>query len=292
MNALVVWVRRHPLLAFFALSYLIIFAAKFTSIYLEEPQPDRTWSVEWFFSAFSPTISALIVAWTIGGRAEVKRLLSGFTRWRVGAGWYLAAAYLVLGPLAFALVYILAGNPAEGLAPGMTATALLSQLVFTLFSGPIAEEAGWRGFALPRLESRYSALMSSLILGVIWCCWHIPLYFQAGSSQQGIPFPVYLMLVVTLTVYMTWLYNNTRGSLIITVLAHFSFNLSGGFIAGTLGLLPPMALYIAAGALLVVSVVAVTAYYGPATLSRKPAAQLPFPYFPEEKAGPRLGIAD
>jgi len=96
-----------------------------------------------------------------------------------------------------------------------------------------------------------------------------------GSSQQGIPFPIYLMLVVTGAIYFTWLYNNTRGSLIITVLAHFSFNLSGGFIAGTLGLLPPMILYIAAGSLLILTVVWVIFYFGGKTLSRKSVGELP-----------------
>jgi hypothetical protein len=84
------------------------------------------------------------------------------------------------------------------------------------------------------------------------------------------------MLVVTLGIYFTWLYNNTRGSLIITVLAHFSFNLSGGFIAGTLGLLPPMVLYIAAGSMLLLSVIGVVFYFGGKTLSRKSDGELPF----------------
>ena len=271
------WIRKHQLLSFFVLTYIIMFGVKFTAIYLQPEQPLQPWSLEWFLSAFSPTIGALIISSIIGGKNEVGRLLSGFTRWKVRPGWYLAAAYLVLGPLAFALIYIALGNPPSGNPSGMTASVILSQIVFTLFSGPLAEEAGWRGFALPRLQTRFNALVSSLILGVIWCCWHIPLYFQAESSQQGIPFPVYLMLVVTVTLYMTWLYNNTRGSLIITVLAHFSFNLSGGFIAGTLGLLPPMVLYVVAGSMLVLTVVGVVLYFGTGSLSRKPPEELPFP---------------
>lgn len=267
------FIQKHQLLSFFVLSYAIISGAVFTSIYLRPGQPDQRWSLVWFLSAFSPTFSALIVSWVIGGKTEVKRLLSGFARWNVGWRWYLAAAYLFLGPLGFALVYIALGNPIPGINPGMTFSAILAQIVFTLFSGPLAEEAGWRGFALPRLQSKYNALVSSLILGVIWCCWHIPLFFQPGSSQQGIPFPIYLMLVVTVAIYFTWLYNNTRGSLVITVLAHFSFNMSGGFIAGTLGLLPPMVLYMAAGSLLVLTVIGVILYNGGKSLSRKPVEE-------------------
>jgi len=269
------WIQKHPLISFFGLTYAIAFGVTFAYIALRPGHPSNKWSVDWFLNAFSPTISALILSWIIGGRSEVKRLLAGVTRWKVNLRWYLAAAFLVLGPLAFALVYGALGNPVPGLQPGWTLPLILGQLVFQLFSGPLAEEAGWRGFALPRLQEKYNALVSSLILGVIWCCWHIPLFFLPGASQQSIPFPIYLMLVVTLGVYFTWLYNNTRGSLIITVLAHFCFNLSGGFIAGILGLLPPMILNIAAGSMLVLVVIGIVIYFGPKTLSRKPTGELP-----------------
>ena len=270
------WIRNHQLLTFFVLSYAIMFGVVFTKIILQPGQPDQPWSLAWFLFAFSPTYSALIVGWIIGGKDEIKRLFSGFTRWKVGFGWYFAAAFLFLGPLAFALIYGVLGKQASGIKPGMTAMTILGQVIFTLFSGPLAEELGWRGFATPRLQVKYNALVSSLILGVIWCCWHLPLFFLTGSSQRGIPFPIYLMLVVTLGVYFTWLYNNTHGSLIITVLAHFSFNLSGGFIAGTLGLVPPMILYIVAGSLLVLTVIMVVIIYGPKNLSKKPATELAF----------------
>jgi uncharacterized protein len=270
------WIQKHQLLSFFALTYAIAFGATFTYIALKPGEPSQGWSPEWFLNAFSPTISALVLAWIIGGKGEIKRLLSGFSRWKAGLGWYLAAAFLFLGPLAFALVYGALGNPAPGIQPGMTLAVILGQLIFTLFSGPLSEEAGWRGFALPRLQAKYNALVSSLVLGVIWCFWHLPLFFLPGSSQQGIPFPIYLMLVVTLGIYFTWLYNNTRGSLVITVLAHFSFNLTGGFLAGTLGLLPPMVLYIVAGVTLFLAVVGIVLYFGPKTLSKKTDGELPF----------------
>jgi membrane protease YdiL (CAAX protease family) len=267
-------IQKHPLISFFVLTYAIAFGVTFAYIALFPGQPSKTWSLNWFLNAFSPTISAILLVYVIGGTAKVKNLLSGFTRWNVGLRWYLAATFLFWGPLAFALIYGALGNPAPGLKPGLTVTAILGQVLFTLFSGPLAEEAGWRGFALPRLQARYNALVSSLILGVIWCCWHIPLYFVPGSSQSGIPFPIYLMLVVTLGIYFTWLYNNTRGSLIICVLAHFSFNMTGGFIAGTLGLLPPMILYVAAGSLLMLTVVAIVIYFGWKTLYKKPSTEL------------------
>jgi uncharacterized protein len=270
------WIQQHALISFFSLTYAIAFGVTFAYIALRPGQPSQNWSPEWFLFAFSPTISALILSWIIGGGSAVKRLLSGFTRWNVGLRWYFAAAFLFLGPMAFALIYGVLGNPIPGITPGMTMPIFLGQIIFTLFSGPLSEEAGWRGFALPLLQAKYNALVSSIILGVVWCCWHIPLFFLPGSSQQSIPFPIYLMLVVTLGIYFTWLYNNTRGSLIITVLAHFSFNMSGGFIAGTLGLLPPMVLYIAAGSMLVLTVIGIVFHFGGKTLSKKSAGELPY----------------
>jgi membrane protease YdiL (CAAX protease family) len=266
------WIARHQLVSFFALAYLIMFGFVFAYVYwIPIPYP-----IVWVFSVFSPTISALVISWIVGGMSEIKRVLAGFTRWNAGLRWYLAAFFLLLAPLLVALVYIILGNPIPGPKPGLTVPLLLGQLVFTLFSGPLSEEAGWRGFALPRLQEKYSALVSSLILNLIWACWHIPLFFQPGTTQQSIPFPIYVVMTLALGTYITWLYNNTRGSLVITVLAHFLYNCVGGFIAGTLGLLPPMVLYISAGSGLAIAAVLVVIVFGPRYLSRKPVGELPF----------------
>jgi membrane protease YdiL (CAAX protease family) len=172
------------------------------------------------------------------------------------------------------LTYKALGNPGTGILPGETLLSLLGILIFTLFSGPLAEELGWRGFALPRLQAKYNALLSSLILGAIWTCWHLPLFFVTGATQMSIPFPIYLVLVTTISVYITWLYNNTKGSLVITVLAHYAYNLTG-FLTGVLGLMPAMLFYGIAGSLLGVLTIAVVFVFGPRALSKKPASELP-----------------
>jgi hypothetical protein len=119
------WISKHSLISFFVLSYFIMTGAVVTSIVLRPGQPDHPWSLAWFLYAFSPTYSALIISMIIGGWGEVKHLLSGFTRWKVGLRWYFAAAFLFLGPLGFALVYILLGNQPAGLKAGTTITVLL-----------------------------------------------------------------------------------------------------------------------------------------------------------------------
>jgi len=272
--AIVNWIRKHQLVTFFILSYLIMFGVGFGSILLRPSQPVQRWSLVWFLSIFSPSISALIVSWIIGGLPEIQRLLSGFTRWKVGFRWYFWAAFLILGPLAITLIYRALGNLGPGIVPGETVPSMAGTILFTLFSGPIAEELGWRGFALPRLQSRHHALVSSLILGAIWTCWHIPFFFTPGATQMSIPFPIYLVLVTTIAVYLTWLYNNTQGSLVITVLAHFFYNLTA-FLTGVLRWMPAMLFYMTAGPLLALVVVAIIVVYGPRHLSKQPIGELP-----------------
>jgi uncharacterized protein len=270
------WLCKHQLVSYFVLTYAIMYGVMFGYIYLRPGQPLQAWSLVWAAGIFSPTISAVFLSWVIGGAAEVKRLLSGFTRWKVGFGWYFAAVFLLLGPFVIALGYIALGHPPVGIRPGVTVTSVLGIIIFQLFSGPLGEETGWRGFALPRLESKYNALVASMILGVVWTFWHLPFFYLTGTTQMGIPLPIYLFLVLTITVYLTWLYNNTRGSLVITTLAHFTYNLSSTLIVVVAGLIPAMVFYLTAGPLLFLVVVGVIIYYGPKYLSRKPVSELPF----------------
>lgn len=259
---------RFPLLSFFILAYAINCLVTFASAYFFTIPKD----IVWFFQVFSPTLSAIIVTLCIGGWNDVKKLLSGFARWKVSVWWYLAAFSLALFPLLFALVYHLLGFTSPGPKPGMTIMALLANLVFTLFSGPIAEEAGWRGFALPRMQKRFGALVSSLILGSIWACWHLPFYAISGGGA-GLPFPIYFVMVLVVTVFITWIYNYSNGSLLLCVLTHFSFNFSSAFIAGHLGLLPPMVFQMGCGAMLGLYVIVIIVVFGPKRLSRKPLGE-------------------
>lgn len=272
------FVTRNSLTIFFVLSYLIMILCVATIVYVFPPISGEVTGVGRVFlytSIFSPTISAIIVAGMIGGWLEIKKVLSGFLIWRVGFFWYFAGFFLFLGPFIVALFYNLLGGEAPG-NYGWTFSLFLVTMLNTLIKGPLTEEAGWRGFALPRLEARFNALVSSLILGVIWACWHIPLYF----IEPRTPFFIYIVLVVVITILMTWAYNNTRGSLIIAVIFHFSFNLVSVVLTGTeggsLGLLPVNVFYIVGGVMIGVYVILVVAFSGPAKLSRKPDSEMPF----------------
>jgi len=273
-TAIINWIKKHQLISFFALTYLITFKVQFLYAFLQPGKPMQNWSLVWFFSVFSPSISALIISAIIGGKAEVKRLLSGFKRWKVGLVWYLAAAFLFLGPLLIVLIYRITSYTNTGGLAGITMASLLGQVVFNFFSGPFSEELGWRGFAFPRLQAKHNALVSSLILGVIHTFWHLPLYFIAGSSQMGIPLPIYLVLVTSVNIYINWLYNNTRGSLVIAVLAHFAFDATG-LLTEYLKLMPPMLFNMTSGPLLGVLVIVIVIVFGAKHLSKKPVSELP-----------------
>jgi uncharacterized protein len=261
------WIARFQLPLFFVLTYAIVIAGMLVSGYWPKIPISLVRGVQ----ILSPTISGLILTFAIGGTDGVKSILLRFLKWKVSPLWYIAASALLWIPLLFGLVYTVLGFPAPGLAAGLTPLFLIGQIAFTLYSGPLAEEAGWRGFALPRLQQRFGALTSSLILGVLWACWHLPFYGQAGGGA-GIPFPAYAALVLVVSIFITWIYNNTGGSLLLCVLAHFSFNASSAFVAGYLGLLPPMVFNIACSVALTGLIVAIVLYYGPKRLVRQKRA--------------------
>jgi uncharacterized protein len=102
--------------------------------------------------------------------------------------------------------------------------------------GPLFEEPGWRGFALPRLERLYGPLLGTLILGVLWACWHLPLFMSpswaAGSGGGGAIFDIaaYVVTVIGLSVVFTWVFNNTQASILLAILVHASNNTSTGML--------------------------------------------------------------
>ena len=105
-------------------------------------------------------------------------------------------------------------------------------LISTLFFGPVPEEMGWRGYALPKLQEKFNALAASAILGSLWAIWHLPLFFIEGTYQHNIGFGtsdfwVFMLLFLPETILITWVFNNTRQSTLAAILLHFMLNLSG-----------------------------------------------------------------
>jgi membrane protease YdiL (CAAX protease family) len=158
---------------------------------------------------------------------------------------------------------------AQLLNPGLVVQLVVANLVISGFS----EELGWRGFALDRLQTRWSALTASLILGGMHALWHTPLFFIPGISQGEMgPFSLdyflFLWMVPMGAVLMTWVYNNTQRSILSAVLLHFFQNFSLNLLSGLRGAMP--AGYSAVFAVvLTLLALAVTAGWGARTLARR-----------------------
>lgn len=146
----------------------------------------------------------------------------------------------LIGAAAIAIHVSLGGTVPQPTVPaGMSSEQLYIFLPILYLSnifigGPIAEEFGWRGFALPKLQARIGALYAGLLIGVIWGLWHLPFFiFPEGASVIGnIPFVWYLPLVTAWSVLFTWIYNNTNGSVLMMILFHAAINTT----LGSLGL--------------------------------------------------------
>ena len=178
-----------------------------------------------------PSLAAVLLTALGSGRAGVRELLSRALRWRCAPAWYAAA---LLGPfalhgVAMGLHVALGGQPPNVALLVAALPGVLASLVpvFLLF-GPLGEEFGWRGYALPRLQVRFGALVSSVALGLVWATWHLPLFFDPTQSYAQLSPPVYAASMIGLAVLFTWLYNGTGGSLLLVMLAHTVINASGG----------------------------------------------------------------
>jgi len=213
--------------------------------------------------ALGPTLAAVIVEGAISGNQGVKKLLVGLIQWRTGFIWYLAA---ILGPILLFLGsqfydLLVSGKSLALQIPGeIILSALVSGFVTNLLVNPW-EEVGWRGFALPRLQERYSALVATLIVGLLWGLWHVPLFFWNGNPMSSYPFLPWLLGLVSESFIYTWMYNNTKGSLLIVSLFHIFLNTFGPIFHGSV-----------IGLTVVNCVIAVILliFYGPKRLSRQP----------------------
>jgi membrane protease YdiL (CAAX protease family) len=162
---------------------------------------------------------------------------------RIGFGWFLVVLLFVpiLNSLAALLDILTGGSGATwGEAVVQFSSHPLAIIPSLLFASliPFIEELGWRGYVLDRLQSRWNALVSSLILGVVWSLWHLPLFFIEGTYQHGLgvgtlAFWLFIAGVVPLSIPFTWIYNNTRRSTLAVILFHAMVNFTGELIALT-----------------------------------------------------------
>ena len=187
---------------------------------------------------WSPGLVAIVLALLLGGKTEVRALFRPLKTWRIGPGWYLFA--LLFQPGLFFAAKMVDGL--RGVAPdvasplvsiyGAQAAFMIPMVILFAFPGALAEELGWRGFALPRLQEKVPALVASLVIALVWGVWHIPLliYFGEIRPDEFTGMAVAVFNFIPLTILYTWLYNHTRGSLLLATLFHLGQQFSNSFL--------------------------------------------------------------
>jgi membrane protease YdiL (CAAX protease family) len=246
-NRLVQLLRHHPLVSYFLLAFGFAWAYDLTVFRVLHP-PSLPWGVLLFLGlTLGPTLAAFLMTAVMQGRAGILHLLRSYVLWRVGIPWYLL---VLLGVPALGLlaVLLLPGGLSAFHLPELSfwPTFLIFYLITLVAGGPLFEEVGWRGFALPRLEQHSGPLVGTLILGVLWGLWHLLEFFIPGTTQYAISvvgtgfvghllaFGGFVIWTSALAVLFTWVFNNTRGSLLLAILLHASINAAYSF------LLPPL----------------------------------------------------
>ena len=165
--------------------------------------------------AFAPGAAALMTAAVVEGRSGVREIARRLTRWRFGGRWYAVAALFAPAVVAAALAIARPG-------PGDSSKLPLFPLVFAevLIFTSLGEEIGWRGYLLPALLERFGPLRASLVLGLFWAVWHLPLFSIPGTAQSSIPFGYFAANLVAFSVIYTVLFRRTQGSLLPALLLH------------------------------------------------------------------------
>lgn len=228
--------RQHPLISFFFMAYAFSWIILIPYILSQWKVLPDTKYFEIFFILnpfVGPALSAYIMARITEGKDGLSNIRKRFRRFKIGWIWYV---FTLLGiPLVMLLgISILPGGLAsfQGFPSGFPVKYIIYFVIVFFGGGPLGEELGWRGFALPRMQARYGSLRATLLLGVLWTFWHLP-HFLTKAQRGGpgsnlsilyINLPVFLLLVMSIAVIITWVFNHTKGSLFAAMLIHTSIN--------------------------------------------------------------------
>jgi uncharacterized protein len=219
MGGMLALVKRHPLTTFFILAYALSWWAWIPYALGLFPNP---------IASFGPFLAAIVVLALTEGKAGLSGLFRRMIRWRVAPRWYAVALFLpaVLAATATLLNVLLGAEPPSA-ADISTWTRIFPTFAIVLLIpgfGGAWEEPGWRGYAFPRLQSRRSALVASLILGALIAAWHLPLMVAGQVHYSDI------VLIFAGTIVFNWVFNNARGSVLIIMVMHAANNtVSGSF---------------------------------------------------------------
>jgi membrane protease YdiL (CAAX protease family) len=224
-----------PLRIYFVLAFALTWGiggiALLIGLWVPGSRPLATSSPLYYLAAYSVSLTGIVLTARYAGREGLRRLGRRLLPWQSPLHWYLivAAGYAAITALALGTVGLV--QPTAAAIPPWSAFPTALGIAVVKDPGPIGEEFGWRGFALPRLLERYSPLNASVRLGLIHAAWHIPLFFIPGMPQTQASFPLFTLGVVSIAIFDTVLYLRTGASLLLAILVHLLANVCGGFAA-------------------------------------------------------------
>ncbi|MBU0469106.1 MAG: CPBP family intramembrane metalloprotease [Candidatus Omnitrophica bacterium] len=228
-------ISKHPVISFFTLTYLINWigfslhsAGLFPAIYelplIYNENVVAVFRVRRTLLNWAPNFAAMIVIGTTHGWSGIYNLFKKFTIWRVGIKlWIRALLIPVLISIAAIFLHSSIGGKIDLSLISCLPMIFLLRFCFSLSTGGIGEEAGWRGFALPIMQKRFGAFGASLLIGFVWAFLHMPMWFLRQWDILTITY--FVVAVICLSILLTWFYNKTNGSLLIVAVVHGMFNI-------------------------------------------------------------------
>jgi membrane protease YdiL (CAAX protease family) len=237
MTIITAFIKRHPLLSYFALTFalswgaVLIVAGGPGGISATNQASEMQQLLLYPALLVGPSLAGVLLTGLVSGRAGLRELRSRLVRWRVAAGWYAVA--LLTAPLSVMAALLALSLISPKFVPGIVTsddkTALLLIGIFAGLMVGIFEELGWTGFAIPRLRLRYGVLGTGLIVGLVWGTWHFPPFFWGSGTPSGagaVPLALYLLVLLfswlpAYRVLMVWVYDRTE-SLLVAILMHAS----------------------------------------------------------------------
>jgi len=262
-------VRRHPLAAFLVLTYGLTWALWIPLAIFRDAISGPFTSVALLIGSNVPSAVAIVLTAVGLGKGATRKLLGQLLIWRFSWRWYLvllAPTALVVGTIT--LVAITRGGPTATLAMPLL-NAIFFVAVMTFPGSAFGEEIGWRGFALPRVQARRTALTASLVVGSLHGLWHLPLWLRGDADHQLSVYPAFLIQALALAVIYTWLYNSTKGSLLLVVLFHTATNAPLTLVLLPLGIENWILPFWLMAGFTVVAALVVVAVFGRTNLSRR-----------------------
>jgi membrane protease YdiL (CAAX protease family) len=261
--------RARPVAAFLLLTFLYSWGVWWLARIV---LPDASWGFRISVHTAGlcgPTVAAVVLSGLIGGRRGIGDLLGRIALWRVGLPWYL---FSVGSTLAVGLTAIGLHALGGGETPPMNSQIVLAQAL----SAGLPEEYGWRGFALPYLLRKHGALASSVVIAVFWVVWHLPV---SPALSHPVVLCLFLLEVIPLSTLFSWLYINSRGSILLVVLYHLACNA----VVEVLNIPGSPSLWVVYVGLMWLLAAVVVARHGAARLTRPPRRESPATQPPGEE---------